>query len=140
MLHPPAKLILMKRCAALLLLFASFSSQGQRERKQPNVVRLEVVELRAARDAGRITLDGEVRNTGTRELTRLVLMFDLLDADRKTISRRRGALEEAVLDPGDSSTFHFYVPDQARAVEVRVAAEQRGMEIEVAKPGPFAIE
>lgn len=130
----------MKRCAALLLLIASFSSWGQRPRKQQNVTRLEVVELKSARDGGRITLDGEVRNTGTRPLTRVILVFDLLDADRKTISSRRGPIDEAVLDPGDSSAFHFYVPDQARAVEIRVGAQQRGLEIDVAKPGPFPIE
>jgi len=130
----------MKRRVLLLLLFASFSSQAQQQRKQPSALRLEVVELRAAREAGRITLDGEVRNSGTRPLTKVTLLFDLLDADRKTISRRRGPIEEAVLEPGDSSEFHFYVPDQARAVEVLVGAEQRGLETEVVKPGPFAIE
>jgi hypothetical protein len=130
----------MKLGATVLLLFASFSSQGQPQRKQPEAFRLEVVEMKAARAHGQITLDGEVRNTGTRALTRLVLVFDLLDADRKPISRRRGPIEEAVLDPGDSSIFHFYVPDHARAVEVRVAAEHRGLEMNVVKPGPFLIE
>ncbi len=124
----------------LLLLFAPFLTQGQQRRKEPSVLRLEVVEIKAARDAGRITLDGEVRNTGTRTLTKVVLIFELLDADRKTISRRRGPIDEAVLDAGDTSAFHFYVPDQPRAVEVRVAAEQRGLEMEVAKPGPFPIQ
>ena len=130
----------MKRRVTLLLVLASFLSQGQQRRKEPSVQRLEVAELKAARDAGRITLDGEVRNTGTRALTKVVLIFELLDAERKTVSRRRGPIEEAVLDPGDASTFHFYVPDQPRAVEVRVAAEQRGLEMEVAKPGPFPIQ
>ncbi len=130
----------MKRRAALLLLFASFSSRGAQRRKEPGLLRLEVAELKAGRDKGRITLDGEVRNTGTRPLTKVVLIFELLDADLNTISRRRGPIDEAVLEAGDASAFHFYVPDQPRAVEVRVAAEQRGMEMEVAKPGPFPIQ
>jgi hypothetical protein len=130
----------MKRRAVLLLLFAPFSSPGQRQRKERTILRLEVVEMKAMREEGRITLDGEVRNTGTRALTKVVLLFDLLDADRKTISRRRGPIAEAVLEPDESSVFQFYVPDQARAVEVRVGAEQRGLEMEVAKPGPFPLE
>jgi len=130
----------MTRCVTLLLLVASFSSQGQQQRKQRDFLRLDVVEMKAVRAEGRITLDGEVRNSGTRPLTKVVLLFDFLDADRKTISRRRGPIEEAVLEPGDSSTFHFYVPDHARAVEVRVAAEHRGLEIDVAKSGPFPVE
>ena len=130
----------MKRCVTLLLLVASFSSQGQQQRKQRDILRLDVVEMKAVRAEGRITLDGEVRNSGTRPLTKVVLLFDFLDADRKTISRRRGPIEETVLEPGDSSTYHFYVPDHARAVEVRVAAEQRGMEMDVANSGPFPLE
>ena len=130
----------MKWCVTLLLLVASFSSQGQQQRKQRDFLRLDVVEMKAVRAEGRITLDGEVRNSGTRPLTKVVLLFDFLDADRKTISRRRGPIEEALLEPGDSSAFHFYIPDHARAVEVRVAAEQGGMEMDVAKPGPFPLE
>jgi len=130
----------MKRRAAVLLLIALFSSWGQQPRKEQSATRLEVVELKAARDGRRITLDGEVRNTGTRSLTKVVLIFDLLDADRNTISSRRGPIDELVLDPGDSSAFHFYAPDQARAVEVSVRAQQHGLEIQVAKAGPFPIE
>jgi hypothetical protein len=130
----------MKWCVTLLLLVASFSSQGQQQRKQRNAFRLDVVEMKAVRAEGRITLDGEIRNSGTRPLTKVVLSFDFLDADRKTISRRRGPTEGAVLEPGDSSAFHFYVPDHARAVEVRVAAEHRDSELEVANSGPFPLE
>ena len=130
----------MKRRWLLALLSASFSSFGQRRRKPQNVNRIEVRELKAERAKGQITLDGVIRNTGTRPLTKVVLLFDLQDADRKTISRRRGAVEEPVLAPGDDWSFHFYVADHARAVEVSVAAEQRGMEMDVAKPGPFPID
>ena len=68
------------------------------------------------------------------------MLFDLLDADRKTISRRRGPVDQEILGPGEESEFHFYVPDHARAVEVQVAAEQRGMEIDVEKAGPYPID
>ena len=130
----------MKRRWLLALLSASFSSFGQKERKPQNVTRIEVAELKAARAERRITLDGTIRNAGTRPLTKLVLLFDLLDADRKTISRRRGAVEEPLLEPGDDYSFEFYVADHVRAVEVGVAAEARGLEIDVAKPGPYLIE
>ena len=130
----------MKRRWILALLSASFSSLGQQRRKQENVSRIEVRELKAGRAEGRITIDGVIRNTGVRPLTKLVLLFDLQDAERKTISRRRGAVEEPVLDQGDEYSFNFYVADHARAVEVSVAAEARGLEINVAKAGPYLIE
>ncbi|MFB3777773.1 MAG: FxLYD domain-containing protein [Bryobacteraceae bacterium] len=130
----------MKRRAVLLVLVAPFSSPCQTKRRERDATRLEVVQLRAAREQGRITLDGEVRNTGTRRLNKPVLIFDLLDADRKTISRRRGPVDEAMLDPGDASSFHFYIPEHVRAVEISVAAEHRGMEIDVVRPGPYPID
>ena len=130
----------MNRRSVLALLSAPFSSFGQQRRKQEAASRIEVRELKAGRAEGRITLDGVIRNTGARALTKLVLLFDLQDADRKTISRRRGAVEEPVLEPGDEYSFNFYVADHARAVEVTVAAEARGLEINVAKAGPYLIE
>jgi len=130
----------MKRRWLLALLSASFSSFGQQRRKPQNINRIEVTELKAERAKGQITLDGVIRNTGTRPLTKVVLLFDLQDADGKTISRRRGAVEEPVLTPGDESSFQFYVADHVRAVEVSVAAEHRGQEIDVAKPGPYLID
>ncbi len=130
----------MKRRAVLLVLVAPFSSPGQPKRKERDVTRVEVTQLRCARDEGKITLDGEVRNTGTRRLTKLILIFSLLDADRKTISRRRGPIDDALLDPGDTSSFHFYIPDHARAVEISIEAEHRGLEMDVVKPGPYPID
>ena len=130
----------MNRRVALLVLVAPFSSLGQPKRRERDITRLEVIQVRCARDQGRITLDGEVRNTGTRPLNKLVLVFDLLDADRKTISRRRGPVDEAVLNPGDTSAFHFYLPDHARAVEIGIGVEHRGLEMDIIKPGPYPID
>lgn len=130
----------MKRRWLLALLSASFSSFGQQRRKQQADTQIEVRELKAARAERRITIDGVILNSGTRPLVKLLLLFDLVDADGKTISRRRGTIEEAVLGPGEESRFHFYVADHVRALEVNVAAEHRSAGIDVAKPGPYLIE
>jgi len=113
---------------------------GQPQRKPRRTAKIEVVEIRAGRERKQITFDGKIRNSGTEPLGRLILLFDLLDADRKTISRRRGPIDQEILGPGEESEFHFYVPDHARAVEVQIAAEQRGMEIDVEKAGPYPID
>ena len=136
----PVKLMLMNRRAAILVLSSPFTSLGQPKRKERDATKVEVIQLRCARDEGKITLDGEVRNTGTRRLTKLILLFSLLDADRKTISRRRGSIDEALLEPGDTSGLHFYIPDHARAVEIFIEAEHRGLEMDVVKPGPYPID
>ncbi len=102
--------------------------------------RIEVVSLQVRRDAGRITLDGTIRNTGTVPLSRLKLAFDLLDADGKPLSGRRGLIEEEALEPGAESSLGFFVADHARAVLVRLSAEQRERRVEVVKPGPYVVE
>lgn len=131
----------MKRRTLLVLAVASFSSRAQLRRKQPeSVSRIEVVSIKVQRDAGKITIDGTIRNSGTVPLSRLTLSFDLLDAAGKTISRRRGPVEEEVLEPEAESAFGFFVPDHARAVSVRVSAEQRERRVEVVKPGPHYFE
>jgi hypothetical protein len=136
----PVTLMLMNRRAAVVVVAAPLLVFAQPNRKEREANKLEVTQMRCARDQGKITLDGEVRNVGARRLAKLVLVFSLLDADRKTISRRRGAADEAWLDPGETSAFHFYIPDHARAVEILIEAEQRGMEMDVAKPGPYPID
>ncbi len=131
----------MKRRTLLGLAVASFSSRAQLRRKQPEPVsRIEVISIQVQRDAGKITIDGTIRNTGTVPLSRLTLSFDLLDADGKPISRRRGTIDEEVLEPGAESSLGFFVPDHARAVSVRLSAEQRERRVEVVKPGPYYFE
>ncbi|RPI08763.1 MAG: hypothetical protein EHM65_09935 [Acidobacteriales bacterium] len=129
----------MNRRRAALLLIAPFSSLAQQQRKQPGLL-VEVVEARSERTQGKIVLDGVIRNVGTRSLSKLILLFDLLDADRKTISRRRGSIDQARFEPGDESEFHFFVADHARAVECSIHAEHAGgNEVDVLKPGPYPI-
>ena len=129
----------MNRRRATLLLIAPFSALAQQQRKQP-AAQIEVMDAKSERLQGRIVVDGLIRNTGTRRLTKLVLLFDLLDADRKTISRRRGAIDEPRFEPGDETEFHFFVADHARAVECSIQAQHSGdNEVAVLNPGPYLI-
>jgi hypothetical protein len=129
----------MKRRHAILLLIALWPGLAQQKRKQ-SANKVEVVEAKMQRSEGKITLDGLVRNVGTRPLSKLVLIFELLDADRKTISRRSGPIDEKLLPPGEEATFEFFIPDHARAVEIMVHGEQSGLEIDVVQPGPYSID
>jgi hypothetical protein len=120
-------------------MIASCLLAADRKPKQP-AVRMEVVEAKAERSQGKIMLDGLVRNVGTRPLQKLILIFELLDADRKTISRRSGPIDEKLLSPGEEASFQFFIPDHARAVEFNVRGEHAGLEITVVQPGPYPID
>jgi hypothetical protein len=131
----------MQRRAVLLLLLACLATAALQKPKKRSQNRLEVVEAKAERQERTIMLDGRVKNTGQRTLYRLVLIFDLIDTEQKVISRRKGPIEEDVLEPGEEVSFQFYVPDQVRAVQFRMGAEsERVTDFEVVKPGPFPIE
>lgn len=131
----------MKRLALPLFVLACLAPAALQKQKQQSQNELEVVEAKAERQARRIMLDGRVKNTGQRVLYRLVLFFDLIDSGQKVITRLKGPIEEDVLEPGEEASFHFDVPDQARAVQFRMgAASEKATDFEVIKPGPFPIE
>lgn len=132
---------MMKRLAVPLLVLGCLAPAALQERKQQSRNQIEVMEAKAERQERRIMLDGRVKNTGQRVLCRLVLLFDLIDSEGRVISRRKGPIEEDVLEPGEEASLQFYIPDQARAVQFRMGAEfEKATRLEVIKPGPFLIE
>lgn len=128
--------------AVLLLTLATFSTAAQRKRKDPpKPPEIEVVEIAAQRGEGRVSLDGRVRNSGERPASGVVLIFDFLAPGRQVITSKRGNLEVDKLAPGEEADFHVYVAEPARAVEVRVQAEEsNGRELKVIRAGPHPIE
>lgn len=125
----------------VLLLALGSILAAQAPSKQESRPGVEIVEVSASRADNRIMVDGRVRNIWDRPLTKLVLVVELLDSERKLIGQRRGAVEEESLEPGDEVPFHFYLPLQARSIQVRLAAEAaRVPHVEVRKPGPYPIE
>lgn len=129
------------RYALVLLLAWGLAAAPQEQGKREGAPRLEILELSAARAENRLTVDGRVRNVWDRPLSKIVLIVELLDSDRKLIGQRRGALEEDLLEPGQETAFHFYVPLQPRSIQVRLAAEAaRVTYVQVINPGPYPIE
>lgn len=129
------------RYALVLLLAWGLAAAPQEQGKREGAPRLEILELSAARAENRLTVDGRVRNAWDRPLSKIVLIVELLDSDRKLIGQRRGALEEDLLEPGQETAFHFYVPLQPRSIQVRLAAEAaRVTYVQVINPGPYPIE
>ncbi len=131
----------MRQLAVVLLVLACIGSAAPQERKEQKQFQIEVVEVKAARVENRIALDGKIKNTGQRDVHRLILVFNMLDSERRVLSSRRGPIEEDVLEPGQEAVFHFDIPNQARAVYLRMEAEYAGgTTLDVAKAGPFPID
>ncbi|MGQ9633358.1 MAG: FxLYD domain-containing protein [Bryobacteraceae bacterium] len=129
------------RYALVLLLACGLAAALQEPGRREGGPRLEIVEIAAARSENRLTVDGRLKNAWNRPLTKIVLVVELLDSDRKLIGQRRGTIEPELLEPGEEAAFHFYLPLQPRSVQVRLAAEAaRVPYVEVLKPGPYPIE
>jgi hypothetical protein len=102
---------------------------------------LQLVEIKAQRVGDRVNLDGTVRVVGIRPLQEPALVFEFISDTKRTLTRKRAALDELILDPGDESSFRLEADCPPHAVEFRVTAFTRGERVaEVSNGGPHKIE
>lgn len=127
------------RLLAIVALASLFLCDAQVNRN-PRSTAVEV-ELSARRNSQkRIEIDCRVRNAGETSIRKVVLFYIFVSPDGKVVSRREGALDTPTLEPGDETEVSLETPEVARAVEIRVEAQQAGMSLNVKKGGPFPIE
>jgi hypothetical protein len=112
--------------------------RGQNNRN-PNPAIVEVRFTAQRNSQRRIEIDGTVRNTGKQQLRKLTLVYLFVSPEGHIVAKREAAVENPPVDPGDEVEFGLETPDVPRAVELRVAAERGGIQIEV-QGGPFPIE
>ena len=126
---------------ALVLLAAlclSNSVGAADKKKQPDIT---IIESKAARAGGIISVDGKVKNTSEKAIKSLVLLFDFMAPGKQVITTQRGGVDDEVLQPGQESSFRVELQDPVRAVEYRYNAEDgSGKELRVGNPGPRYIE
>ena len=129
------------RTLFLLILAAVPAAYSQKKAPQPKPPVIQVMEAAAHRDQDQLNIDGKVKNTGERAATDLVIIVDVLDSDKRTLSTLRGAAEPASVEPGEEAEFHAQTPLQARAVYIRLSFEEPGSrELKATNTGPFAID
>jgi hypothetical protein len=128
----------MGRAVILTAILALALCGADKKKKPPEVT---ILECNGRRDAGKITLDGKVRNTGEKPLNGLLLLFDFLSSDKVILTTQKGPVEDEVLDPGQESTFHLQCEQPPRAVRFQLnAVDHSGRDLRVANAGPFAID
>ena len=128
------------RILALITVLAllPFPSAAEKRRKPPD---LEVIEAAAHRTEDKISVEGRVRNSGEKPIKELTLLFNFLAPGKESIATEKGAIDEAVLAPGEEASFHMEANAPPRAVQFQVDAQDgSGRELRVSKAGPFSIE
>lgn len=129
----------MGRAVILSAILVLALAGADKKKKPPDVT---IVECSGRRDAGTITFDGKVRNSGEKPIAGLVLLFDFLSSDKVILTTQKGPVEEdETLEPGQESSFHLVCDQPPRAVRYQLnAVDRNGRDLRVANAGPFAIE
>jgi hypothetical protein len=123
---------------AAVILSVCASAPGQRKKKPADV---EVLETKARRVEGRITLDGRVRFTGERPTRGLVIIFDFLSPEREVVTSQKTQVADGVVRAGQEASYRTELVDPVRAISYQVRAVGAGeRDLRVANPGPYPIE
>jgi hypothetical protein len=126
----------------IVFLIAVVGILGGAQDKKPKVPELEFVQVSVHRiDDQLLAADGSVRNTGTKTLSKVQLVFEFFAPGKQSITIQKGAPEPDTIAPGDLVEFHLQLRAPARAVQVLMGAEEgSGRDLRVGKPGPYPVE
>lgn len=128
------------RCAPAIfaILILSLPAPAKKQPKPPDI---QVLETTAKRTGENIDLDGRVRNTGTKPIQGLTLVFDFLAPGKLVITTQKASIDEDILEPGKEAAFHLVLVDPVRAVKYQLSAvDEEERDLRVGNPGPFPIE
>jgi hypothetical protein len=121
-----------------LVLVSLGASAPQRPKKAPDV---QVMETRARREEGKITVDGKVKVTGEKPLRGLVVVFDFRSPEKEVVTTQKTTVDEDTLETGREGSYHVEMADAARAVTYTMRAfDIHDKELRVENTGPFSIE
>ena len=128
----------MRSLAITLLLLSAGAPAQQKQKKAPDV---QVMEIKARREEGKITVDGSVKITGEKPLRGLVMVFDFRSPEHAVITSQKITVDDGLLENSRESSYHAEMADAARAVTYTVRAfDVHEKELRVANTGPFSIE
>ena len=126
------------KSVALVLLACSLLASPQKQRKPADV---KILETRAVRDAGNISVDGRVSVTGEKPLRGLVIIFDFRSPEKEVVTSQKTVISEDTLEAGQEGSFHNKLVDAPRAVRYTIRAfDFHDKELRVENPGPYIIE
>ena len=121
------------------LCFALFAASAQQKGKKPADV--QILDTKAVRDAGKISVDGKVRVTGEKSLHGLVIVFDFRSPEKEVVTSQKAVIDEETMETGREGVFRSEMADSARAVRYTLRAfDTHEKELRVANPGPYPVE
>jgi hypothetical protein len=123
---------------AAVILSLCASATGQRKKRPADV---DVIETRARRVEGKITLDGRVSFTGERPAHGLVIVFDFLSPEHEVVTSQKTQVADDVVRAGQEASYQTVLVDPVRAVTYQVRAfDGNERDLRVSNAGPYPIE
>ena len=102
---------------------------------------IEIVEAKAHRVEGKVSVDGKVRVLAEKPLRGLVLTFDFLDVRNGVLTTENDEVTLDRVKPGETPAFHAQTSNPPGSIRFRMRAfDGFEMELRVANPGPYLIE
>jgi hypothetical protein len=128
----------MKLLTISLVLASLVVSAPQKAKRATDV---QVMESKARREEGKITVDGKVKVTSDKPLHGLVVVFDFRSPEKEVVTTQNTTVDEDTLEAGHEGSYHVEMADAARAVTYTMRAfDIREKELRVENIGPFSIE
>lgn len=124
---------------ALILAAGSLLASSPQKAKKPADV--QMLETKAVRDAGKISVDGRVKVTGEKALRGLVIVFDFRSPEKEVVTAQKTVIDDQTMEPGKEGSFHNEMVDAPRAVNYTIRAfDKHEKELRVGNPGPYIVE
>jgi hypothetical protein len=87
------------------------AAKKKSQTKEPEIVLLDAV---AKVEDARVVVDGHVRNTSDKPIRRLTVIYEVLDSDKKVLTRQKGPIDQETLEPGEEAQFSAQMQYHAR--------------------------
>jgi hypothetical protein len=131
----------MKHLTFVLILALTPALIAQKSKQQLKNPEIQVTEAAVRREEGRITIDVRLKNTGEKPARDLRIFYEVLDPDRRVLTRQTGGIEQKDLDPEAEAEVQAQMHFHARAVSIRLEFEDgAGRNLKATNTGPFVIE
>ncbi len=111
------------------------------EKKAARKPDLQFAKVISVRQEGKIQYEGDLKITGEKPVTGLVIQLDFFESRGVLLSIQKIEIDDGTLSPGEEKHFSVQGNDVPRAVSFRLSARDRsGRDLNTTGNGPFALD
>lgn len=126
---------------SVIHLLAALPAAAASKKSKDKGPQVRVVEATVELEDGNIAVDARIRNVSERPIRRLVVFYEVLDADNKVLTRQHGPVEDEVLETGEETEVFVQMAHHARAISLRFEFQDgAGHDLRAENIGPFEIQ